>query len=242
MDLLGRIIREEVDKLFLNESNQYNWFNQLSKHSKVLATQLKQLSKEEQKFNKKDVLEFLEDLALYGNRVIIALNRCIKKQNINEDLIPRRITNRLFSPNRYGVKLPSELTFWDDAVSGYNSMKNFLTSKDQKKYNYAQKTQDVDDNQDEEIPNQDKLSYLLGDLRGFEIRKENLERKYNSTFEEISRVPSQIIASVHNIELVCNIMKGKVQQPQQQSRQDTEVETPTSATINFADGTEQPQQ
>lgn len=110
MDIINKIISEEINRFILSEAIDFSNLRYYSNQLNKAIGGLRNLNSNG--FND-ELKEFFKDLSIYGIQIIAAINRCVQGNNLNEV--------RFGGLRDYGINLPAELggNFWSDAKEGY---------------------------------------------------------------------------------------------------------------------------
>ena len=198
MDRISQIIREEIEKLIINEN-----ISSLSQFSVNLNNSLNKLGNDLSKLGanglNQQLQQFFKNFETYVIQMIFAINRCVKANSLNEGL------------SDFGINVPAELggNFWNDAKRGYYKTMNFLTRGGG---NYNGKNGNmVNPNT---VPSV-KLSQLLQNLPNIE----NSYNSYKSNVDQISQQPMYMIATMRQVQTtysqLLQTQQNQNMQPQQ---------------------------
>lgn len=165
MNKIGRIIREEIERLILSEAIDLTNLN-------TYANQLNSSIGEIRNFSannsiKEELRKFFYDFVVYCIQIIAAINRCAQANNLNEVNIG--------GLSNYGINLPPELggNLWQDAKRGYYGTKNFF--QNYRGHNGAYSNANgVNSNS---VPSV-KLQVLLQNLQAWQTRYRDIYSKF----------------------------------------------------------------
>ena len=186
MNKIGRIIREEIERLILSETIDFTNLN-------TYANQLNNSIGEIRNFSannsiKEELRKFFYDFVVYCIQIIAAINRCAQANNLNEVNIG--------GLSNYGINLPPELggNLWQDAKRGYYGTKNFFQNG--RGYNGAYgNANGVNSNS---VPSV-KLQVLLQNLQAWQTRYRDIYSKYglgnNQSYQRIVNDFNKIIGN-----------------------------------------------
>lgn len=109
MDIIRKIINEEIDRLIINEN-----INTLGQYANNINNQLNRIKN--YTITDASLSNFISGFEIYCIQVINAIKRCIKANSLNEGL------------RDWGINIPPELggNFWNDARMGYYATKRGL--------------------------------------------------------------------------------------------------------------------
>lgn len=173
MDIINKIISEEINKFILSEAID---FTNLIRYSNQLNKSIGNLRNINSNGFNKELKDFFKNLSIYGIQIIAAINRCTKANNLNEA--------SWGGLSSYGINLPGELggNLWSDAKEGYWKTVNFLNrNRNFGRNSYAngnRKDSNSSVNNDNTVPTE-KLSVLLQTLPNWQQRYRVMDAKYN---------------------------------------------------------------
>ena len=206
MDKIGKIIREEIEKFIIKENAN---FNSLAVCGNQLETYAKSLGAYTFYNEPKDVRAFFAKLQYYSLQIIFAIRRCVQSQNINESFLGnvgngikgfangvlngmKNSSNR--GLNAYGINLPNEINFWNNAKRGYYAAKRSVEQKG--KQQNGDSTTTVGDSVNKNNVQSRPLSVLLQqDFLWYENTFSNLTNKYGP-FK--TQAPQDILTYIKN--------------------------------------------
>ena len=143
MNRVNKIIREEIEKFILQENIN---FNNLANYGQKLESLVQELARYKHSASHQDINNFLDSLMYFALQIVFAIQRCVNAQSLNESLgsglwnvfgrntIGAFNDNNLTNLSSYGINVPHEINFWQNAKRGYYDTKRHLNNSQNNSY------------------------------------------------------------------------------------------------------------
>ena len=178
------IIREEINKLILNEAVNVASLSKFIQPLKDCSSNIMNISG----ITEKEVVKFLDNLNKYILQIIFGIERCVKANSLNE----------AFRASDYGIEVPRELggDFFNDFENGFYKGSNFIANKAGK--GNARGSYGGNGNVNPNTVPTVKLADSLNILQQYVFEYKRLNARFN--IQNISQAPSDALVEISNLQ------------------------------------------
>ena len=184
------IIREEINKLILNEAVNVASLSKFIQPLKDCSSNIMNISG----ISEKEVIKFLDNLNKYILQIIFGIERCVKANSLNE----------AFRTSDYGIEVPRELggDFFNDFESGFYRGSNFVANKAGKgnargSYGGNGNVNGGGNVNPNTVPTV-KLADSLKNLQQYAFEYQRLDARFN--IQNISQAPANALVEISNLQ------------------------------------------